>query len=135
MKTAILKSVTTVLMALFSLNTFAYDVYIGGIYYELDTEKKTATVDSRDANATTNGNAYWMDVSIPKSIISDEIEYSVVAIGNAAFVNCSGLTSVTIPESVTSIGGSAFEGCSGLTSVTIPESVTSIGASAFSDCI
>lgn len=33
-----------------------------------------------------------------------------------AFYNCSGLTSVSIPESITSIGSSAFYGCSGLTS-------------------
>ena len=62
------------------------------------------------------------------------IPSSVTSIGNSAFRNCSGLTSVTIPNSVTSIGNYAFEGCSGLTSVTIPNSVTSISNSAFSYC-
>ena len=47
------------------------------------------------------------------------------------FSNCTGLTSVTIPNSVTSIGSNAFYGCTSLTSVTIPNSVTSIGESAF----
>ena len=58
----------------------------------------------------------------------------VTNIGSSAFKNCSGLTSVTIPNSVTSIGDYAFIRCSGLTSVTIPKSVTSIGDAAFSGC-
>lgn len=62
------------------------------------------------------------------------MEYSVTSIGMFAFSECSGLTSVTIPESVTSIGDYAFYWCSGLTSVTIPGSVSSIGNSAFYQC-
>jgi len=56
------------------------------------------------------------------------------SIGNYAFSNCSGLTSITIPNSVTNIGNYAFSSCSGLTSIEIPNSVTSIGSRAFSDC-
>ena len=66
-----------------------------------------------------------MDVAIPGSVTN---------IGNYAFYNCGGLTSVTIPDSVTSIGSSAFSGCSGLTSVTIPDSVSSLPFSAFNGC-
>ncbi|MDR0789951.1 MAG: leucine-rich repeat domain-containing protein, partial [Bacteroidales bacterium] len=62
------------------------------------------------------------------------IPNSVMAIGESAFRQCSGLTSVTIGNSVASIGRSAFFQCSGLTSVNIPNSVTSIGDWAFSDC-
>ena len=59
---------------------------------------------------------------------------SVTSIGDYAFRDCTGLTSITIPDSVTSIGISAVEGCSGLTSITIPNSVTSIGDRAFNGC-
>ena len=58
----------------------------------------------------------------------------VTSIGNSAFSNCTGLTSVTIGNSVTSIGEGAFAYCSGLTSVTIGNSVTSIGERAFYNC-
>ena len=60
--------------------------------------------------------------------------YQVTSIGNYAFINCTGLTSVVIPSSVTSIGENAFFGCSGLTSIEIPNSVTRIEKSAFYGC-
>ncbi len=59
---------------------------------------------------------------------------SVTSIGSCAFEDCTGLTSITIPDSVTSIGSSAFRGCTGLTCITIPDSVTSIGDHAFYSC-
>ena len=67
-------------------------------------------------------------------LTSVTIPNSVTEIGSYAFGGCNGLTSVTIPNSVTSIGNRAFSGCSGLTSVTIPNSVTSIGNYAFFGC-
>ncbi len=63
------------------------------------------------------------------------MQQGVTSIGDHAFWDCSGLTSVTIPDGVTSIGDSAFSGCAALTSVTIPEGVTSIGDYAFAYCV
>ncbi|MBR3444057.1 MAG: leucine-rich repeat domain-containing protein [Bacteroidaceae bacterium] len=111
--------------------TYAYDAEINGIYYNLNSSKKTATVTYR----TTSHNSYSGVITIPESVNYNGKPYSVTSIGSSAFSGCSGLTSVTIPNSVTSIGSSAFSGCSGLTSVTIPNSVTSIGEGAFYKCI
>ena len=74
--------------------------------------------------------AFWDCSGLTSVTIPD----GVTSIGDYAFAYCVSLTSATIPEGVTSIGGSAFSGCSGLTSVTIPSSVTSIGWSAFENC-
>lgn len=62
------------------------------------------------------------------------IPESVISVGEQAFSQCFGLTSVTIPNSVISIGDYAFFGCVGLTSVTIPNKVTSISRFAFYAC-
>ena len=62
------------------------------------------------------------------------MQQGVTSIGDHAFWDCSGLTSVTIPDGVTSIGGGAFWDCAALTSVTIPGSVTNVGQDAFYNC-
>ena len=71
-------------------------------------------------------------IEIPATL--GEAQYPVTIIGDWAFLNCSGLTNVTIPDSVTVIGDRAFKGCSGLTSVTIGNGVTSIREYAFFGC-
>ena len=63
-----------------------------------------------------------------------EIPAGLSSIDDNAFLECTGLTAVTIPDTVTSIGRSAFHGCTGLTAVNIPDSVTAIGDSAFCRC-
>ena len=113
---------------------WAHDVGIGGIYYNLDETNKTAEVTYRGEYYYSYDNEYSGSVTMPETITYNSEIYSVTSIGSSAFEDCSGLTSVTIPNSVTTIGSSAFAGCSGLTSVTIPNSVTSIGDYAFSSC-
>ena len=73
-----------------------------------------------------------------KAITSfNELQYftGLTRIGDEAFLNCRGLTSITISNSVTCIGNYAFCSCIGLTSIIIPNSVTSIDSYAFSSCI
>ncbi|MBE6752386.1 MAG: hypothetical protein E7556_07660 [Ruminococcaceae bacterium] len=68
------------------------------------------------------------------SLTNVTIPDSVTIIGSNAFIGCTSLTNVTIPDSVTSIGDAAFYGCTSLTNVTIPDSVTIIGNFAFYSC-
>ena len=94
------------------------------------SDLKTVVI-SNNSGVTSIGDYAFNDCS---GLTSITIPNNVTSIGIGAFYNCSGLTSITIPDSVTSIGDRAFYGCSGLTSVTIGNSVTSIGNYAFSGC-
>ena len=58
----------------------------------------------------------------------------VIAIGDEAFSNCTGLLNVTIPGSVIKIGESAFFLCDGLKEVDLNYGVREIEADAFADC-
>lgn len=122
------KFLLTHVLALMAIaNTWAYDAYVNGIYYNLDTSAKTAQV-------TSGGNEYTGSVNIPSSIAYNGTTYSVTSIGQMAFMRCADLTSVTIPNSVTNIGRAAFHSCQGLASITIPNSVTNIDSLAFFRC-
>lgn len=61
------------------------------------------------------------------------IPAGVTNIEEAAFLNCSKLTTVTIPVGVKKIGSYAFA-CSGLSSVAIPAGIDTISDGAFGDC-
>jgi len=97
----------------------------------MKVESGNSVYDSRDnCNALIETGSNTLIAGCKNTMIPN----SVTCIGESAFSDCSGLTSVTIGNRVTSIGNCAFFGCSGLTSIIIPNSVTSIGGGAFSDC-
>ena len=68
---------------------------------------------------------------IPSSVNYNGNTYTVTAIGDYAFYECSKITSVTIPEGVTTIGRYAFYANEALTSIQLPNSLISIGMRAF----
>ena len=128
------------LFLMMAMLSFALDFQVKNadgktIYYEITSSSDlTVAVTYQGTSYSEYSNEYSGDVTIPKSVSYGGKTYSVTTIGYAAFLECSGLTSITIPNSVTSIGDYAFSSCSGLTSVTIPNSVRTIGSYAFEGC-
>ena len=120
--------ISSMAMMLCYVAALAQQFVVDGIKYNVtSTDPVTVEVSRNDPK-------YSGDIVIPEKVAYGKDIYSVTSIGDMAFYDCSGLTSVTIPNSVTSIGYRAFSGCSGLTSITIPNSVTSIGKYTFSGC-
>ena len=67
--------------------------------------------------------------------VSISTELGVTAIGDGAFKDNTGITSICIPETVTRIGNEAFSGCAILRTVTFAGSgLNSIGRYAFYNC-
>ena len=135
-----MKRIFTFLFALLSACTFsAYAAIVDGICgdnltWTLNTKDSTLTISGTGEmyNCSTSSSVPWSDYKIYIKYVT--LPDGLTSIGNSAFWDCAGLTSITIPNSVTSIGNRAFSWCSGLTSVTIPNSVTSIGYLAFYSC-
>lgn len=60
--------------------------------------------------------------------------YPVTGIQMQAFIECTSLKSVSMPESMTWIGDSAFAGCTGLEQVEFSPNLTTIGPNSFYSC-
>lgn len=115
------------LLSLLVLYANADTVEIDGIYYNLISKFKKAEV-------VKNPNYYSGEITIPKTVTYEDVEYNVTSIEYEAFSQCDALTSVSIPNSVETIGNDAFSRCSGLTSIIIGSGVKSIGNGAFASC-
>ncbi|WP_026494714.1 leucine-rich repeat protein [Butyrivibrio sp. WCD3002] len=68
---------------------------------------------------------------IKSSVTIQNEEFTVVAIGDNAFKDCTGLKSVALSDTIEEIGDSAFSGCSSLKKFTITANVNKIGRKAF----
>ena len=131
------RSIMAVAMMMLSLQAMAYDfsyTHQGKTLYYNATSDSTVEV-TYYVNNNNNDVYATGDVVIPSTITCNNTTYSVTSIGRVAFICCSDLITVSIPNSVTSIGERAFDGCSKLTSVNIPNSVTSIERGVFRGCL
>ena len=119
----------TVLMSMVTSMASAYDFVSGGIYYNKLTTSTVSVTYKSYGTATYTG-----AVTIPESFTYSGTKYYVVEIGENAFWNCAGLTSISIPGRVMKIGNRAFYGCTSLATLTLNEGLQEIGDYAFSSC-
>ena len=126
MKQNYLKQLFTALLLLVATVASAQDFEVDGIYYNI-TDATNKTVEVAKSN-------YTGSITIPVQVTNNKVTYTVTSIRSLAFYDCSGLTSVEIPNSVTAIQDQTFEYCTNLQSITIPSSVKSIGYRAFENC-
>lgn len=93
------------------------DVYLGAYY----GDKKILGIRSNAfANRTAITGVYLLN--------------GLMSIGDSAFLGCTGLLGIEIPETVTHLGTSAFYNCSSLETLTLHDGLWEIGDSAFSQC-
>lgn len=101
--------------------------------------------------------SYEGSIEIPSNVTINGTDYTVNNVDTAAFIGCSKITSISLPNTiqkigdwafydccnlkeiivpygVSSIGFRSFDACANLETVVLPESITDIGASAFCDC-
>ena len=126
-------------LALLWLSTLCLSVVhastlIDGLYYDLDTSNRTATV-TYETTGSNNYASLPADVVIPENVTYWGITYSVTKIGAQAFQNCSSITEVTVGKELKNIGARAFLNCKSFTAMLLPDEFTTMGESAFEGCI
>lgn len=127
--------------------------YLGRLAFEQCKELNSITLPNAVINIADNvftGTAYFNDrnnwendvlLYIDNHLIRAEnltgnyqIKEGTLTIAGNAFIDCTNLTGVTIPESVKALGDSAFKDCAWLKEIVIPSGVTIIGGYAFYGC-
>ena len=98
-KQSITKILFTILISMMGTNAFAHDFAVENvdgvtIYY-------TYINDGKELEVSSNYGRYKGNVVIPEEVTYMNRTRTVTSIGDKAFSECSGLTSVTIPNSVT----------------------------------
>ena len=91
-----------------------YDFQVGQLYYKItDTTNHEVAVVSENSGYP-HYNSYNEPagaITIPATVANGGNTYSITSIGERAFSDCSGLTSINIPNSVTKIENGAFSEC------------------------
>lgn len=76
---------------------------IDGLYYDLDTSNRTATV-TYEVDGTGNYASLSANVKIPESVVYNSVTFTVTKIADKAFANCVAMESISIPATVLQVG-------------------------------
>ncbi len=157
-----LKSSLSVFLAIVIILSSVY-VGLGEVDFGSVFTFKAHAASESDLNFTLNNDGETYSVTACETSASGELiipgtykGLTVTGIGECAFIECEGLTSIIIPNTITDIGMGAFAFCTSLESITIPDGVKTLDyaflgceslekcvlpdgieslASAFSECI
>lgn len=74
------------------------------------------------------------DIILPAKAKYDGVTYTVTQIGQRAFRDYTGITSVILPRALSQIENEAFAGCTSLWTINTPQPLSVIGEYAFDGC-
>ena len=99
-----MKHIISLIFAVLLSLVYAHAVEIDGICYYISGDEAIVTL--KNLSDYDYEPSYFGEVVIPSSITYEGKTYSVTSIGESAFIDCTRLTSVTIPGSFNSTIGS-----------------------------
>lgn len=125
------------LLPVLCLNIVQASTLIDGLYYDLNTSSRTATV-TYETIGTDNYASLPASVKIPETVTCDGIMFTVTKVADQAFANCTSLEEISIPGTVTEIGTTCtserylpFYKCTSLIKVKFEDGVQSISLGVF----
>lgn len=111
-------------------NALAHDFEVDNLLYTItSTNPPQVSLDGH-----IDGTSASDELLIPGTVENDGVIYTVVAIGDNAFANCTDMYGdIEIPNSVTTIGSHAFDNAGFDGSLSMGNSLTTIGSYAFAN--
>lgn len=117
----------SILLSFLSMAASAQVFYVDNFKFQI-TEADVVSLASQQLAEYQIG-----DVRVPDSVVYQGKTYQVMGLANSCFLNCTDMTSVTLPEGMTSLGVSCFENCTSLKSISIPNSVSKMESNCFNN--
>ncbi|MBO4871559.1 MAG: leucine-rich repeat protein [Muribaculaceae bacterium] len=132
-----LRTLLLTVLGLTAFGTWGASIMVDGINYTTSVDRVTKKNVATVARYTVKPDTIWYtgDIVIPDSVEYNGVFYTVTATAANAFLNCTGLTSLVLPETCITIGRSCFKGCTALTVSPIPMTASTIGTGALAGCI